>query len=280
MTGSSRGIGASIVERLALHGADVVINYLSSATAAENVAAKVRELGVKAITVQADVSKGKEVARLFQTAKAEFGRIDIVMSNSGVEYFGKLEELTEEDIDGVFAVNVKAQLLVAQQAYKYLEDRGRLILISSVSAFMVSVSLTHYLPIVSARRPVIAEGLSAHAETKKGVANHAVYGASKAAILGMTKSLATDFGSRGITVNCIAPGGIKTEMYATVARHYIPNGGELTPEEIDAEIGKLSPQRRPGFPEDVAGAVALLSTSEAQWINGQTIHVNGGALMV
>lgn len=138
MTGSSRGIGAAIIEKLASHGADVVINYVSSAAAAEEVAARVRKSGVKAIAVQADVSRGGEIARLFQTAKAELGRIDIVMSTSGVEHFGKLEEVTEEEIDRILAVNVKAQFIVAQQAHKYLEDGGRLMLISSISAFMVS----------------------------------------------------------------------------------------------------------------------------------------------
>lgn len=140
MTGSSRGIGAAIIEKLASHGADVVVNYVSSATAAEATAAKARTSGgVRAIAIQADVSKGDDIARLFQTAKAELGRVDIVMSNSGIEHFGKLEEVQEEDIDRVLAVNVKAQFLVAQQAHRYLEDGGRLMLISSVSAFMVSV---------------------------------------------------------------------------------------------------------------------------------------------
>lgn len=139
VTGSSRGIGAAIIEKLASLGADVVVNYVSSASAAEGVATKARKSGVKAIAIQADVSKSNEIARLFQTAKAELGKIDIVMSNSGIEHFGKLEEVKEEEIDRVFAVNVKAQFIVAQQAHKYLEDGGRLMLISSISAFMVSM---------------------------------------------------------------------------------------------------------------------------------------------
>ncbi|KAK7752373.1 hypothetical protein SLS62_005710 [Diatrype stigma] len=260
VTGSSRGIGAAIIEKLASHGADVVVNYVSSASAAEAVAAKARSSGgVRAITVQADVSKGEEIARLFQMAKTEFGRIDIVMSNSGVEHFGKLEEVQEEDIDRILAVNVKAQFLVAQQAHRYLEDGGRLMLISSVSAFMVRTY--------------------AGSRRTKGVPNHALYAASKAAILGMTKCLACDFGSRGITVNSITPGGIKTDMYAEHARNYIPGGDKMSVEEIDAEASKRSPLGRPGFPDDVAGVVALLSSPEAQWITGQTIHVNGGAHM-
>ncbi|KAL6904276.1 hypothetical protein GGI43DRAFT_400028 [Trichoderma evansii] len=249
ITGSSRGIGAAIALHLAEHGANVVINYVSSAEAAEAVAEKARSFGVKAITIKADVSKGPEIIAMFQTAKAEFGSLDIVMSNSGIEHFGKLEEVTEEEIDRIFSVNVKAQFIVAQQAHKYLADSGRLILISSISAVM-------------------------------GIPNHALYSASKAAIQGMVKCLAWDFGKRNITVNCIAPGGVKTDMYAEAAAKYLPGGDKMTIEEIDDKISVWSPLGRPGFPADIAGVVALLASPEAQWITGQTIHASGGAHMV
>ena len=139
MTGSSRGIGAAIALRLASHGADVVINYHSSPAGASAIAEQARALGVKAISVQADVSKAAEIEGLFKAAQAEFGRVDIVMSNSGIEHFGELESVTGEEIDKVLAVNVKAQFMVAQQAHKYLSDNGRLILISSISAVTVSM---------------------------------------------------------------------------------------------------------------------------------------------
>lgn len=125
--------------RLAKHGANVVINYASSASAAETVAENARKLGVQAIAVKADVSNGKELAAMFQKAKEEFGRLDIVMSNSGIEHFGELEGVEEEEIDKILSVNVKAQFMVPQQAHKHLEDAGRLILISSLSAVMVCV---------------------------------------------------------------------------------------------------------------------------------------------
>ncbi|KAL7940442.1 hypothetical protein V8C42DRAFT_242504 [Trichoderma barbatum] len=245
VTGSSRGIGQAIAMRLAEHGANVVINYMSSASAAEAVAENARKLGVQAIALKADVSNSKELAAMFQKAKEEFGRLDIVMSNSGIEHFGKLEEVMEEEIDKTLSVNVKAQFMVAQQAHKHLEDFGRLILISSVSAVM-------------------------------GIPNHALYSASKAAIIGMVKSLAWDFGSRNITVNAIAPGGVKTDMYAEVAAKYLPNGGNMTIDEIDAIVSQWSPFGRPGFPEDIAGVVALLASPEAQWITAQTVYVTGG----
>lgn len=95
----------------------------------------------------------------------------------------------------------------------------------------------------------------------------------------MVKCLAWDFGARGITVNCIAPGGVKSDMYAENAPHYVPGGDRMTLDEIDARISQWSPLGRPGFPDDVAGIVALLASPEAQWITGQTIHVNGGAHM-
>lgn len=137
VTGSSRGIGAAIALRLASHGADVVINYMSSASAAENVANRARSFGVRALAIQADVSQADQIKAMFEKAIAEVGKLDIVMSNSGIEHFGDLAEITPEDIDRVLGVNVKAQFMVAQQVFKYLCDNGRLVLISSVSAVMV-----------------------------------------------------------------------------------------------------------------------------------------------
>lgn len=95
----------------------------------------------------------------------------------------------------------------------------------------------------------------------------------------MIKCLAHDFGSRNITVNAIAPGGIKSDMYAEAAKDYIPGGEKLSIEEIDERIGAMSPMKRPGFPDDVAGVVALIASSESQWLTGQVFHVSGGAHM-
>lgn len=114
---------------------------MSSATAAEAVADKARSLGVRAICVKADVSRRDEISQLFLQAKQALGRVDIIMSNSGIEHFGDLENVTEGEIDKVLAVNVKAQFFVAQEAHKHLENNGRLILISSISAVWV-IALT------------------------------------------------------------------------------------------------------------------------------------------
>ena len=134
VTGSGRGIGAAIALALAERGMNVVVNYGSSAAAAESTAEKARKFGVKAITVKANVAVKGDLDRLFQTAIQEFKKIDLVMSNSGIEHFGAVDTVTEEEIDRTFAVNVKAQFFVAQEAYKYLADNGRLILTSSISA--------------------------------------------------------------------------------------------------------------------------------------------------
>ncbi|PQE23777.1 tetrahydroxynaphthalene reductase protein [Rutstroemia sp. NJR-2017a BBW] len=248
MTGSSRGIGAAIALRLASHGANLVINYVSNESATKDVVEQIEQLGTKAIAVRADVTRKSEVMAMFQEAKTEFGRIDIVMSNSGIEHFGEIPSVTEEDIDKVFNVNVKAQFFVAQAAYEYLEDGGRLMLISSISAVW-------------------------------GVPRHAIYASSKAAVQGMAKCLAVDFGKRGITVNVIAPGGVKTDMYEQVAKEYIPGGENLSIEEIDMHISKMSPLGRPGFTNDVAGVVAFIAGPDSQWLTGQTFHVSGGAHM-
>ncbi|KAJ5708841.1 hypothetical protein N7493_010175 [Penicillium malachiteum] len=249
ITGGSRGIGAAIAIKLAELGANVAINYVSSATGAEEVAKQVRAHGVQAITIQADVSQEKEVSDMFETLMREFGRLDIAVSNSGIEYFADHSEVTGADIDRVFGVNVKGQYFVAQQAYKYMADYGRVMLTSSISAV-------------------------------KGVPRHAVYAASKSAVQGMTKCLAVDFGSRNITVNCIAAGGVKTDMYDENSAEYIPDGDKMTPEQIETMLSKWSPLGRVGLPEDVSNIAALIASPESQWLTGQTFQACGGAYMV
>ncbi|KAJ5176934.1 uncharacterized protein N7482_002811 [Penicillium canariense] len=248
VTGGSRGIGAAIALKFAQRGADVAINYISSATAAESVAEAIRAHGVRAMTVKADISNETDVGAMFQDVVREFGRLDIAVSNSGIEHFGRLDEDTGADIDRIFAVNVKGQYFVAQQAYKYMEDYGRVMLTSSISAV-------------------------------KGVPRHAVYAASKAAILGMAKCLAVDFGPRNITVNVLAAGGVKTDMYDHNATEYIPGGENMTAQQIEELLSKWSPLGRVGLPEDVAGVAALIASRDSQWLTGQTFHVSGGAYM-
>ncbi|KAJ5775269.1 uncharacterized protein N7511_000280 [Penicillium nucicola] len=249
ITGASRGIGAAISLKFAHQGADIALNYKSNATAAEQVATQIRQLGVRAITLQADVSQEQQVETMFQTAQESLGRLDIVVSNSGIEHFAAIPDVKSEDIDAVFAVNVKGQFFVAQQAYKYMEDFGRVMLTSSISAV-------------------------------KGVPRHAIYAASKAAVQGMTKCLAVDFGPRNITVNCIAAGGVKTDMYTEMSAKYIPGGDQMSPQQIEELLSKWSPLGRVGEVEDVAGVAALIASPDSQWLTGQTWQVSGGSYMV
>lgn len=140
VTGASRGLDAAIATCFAAHGCKVVINYNSSADKAEAVANDcTKKHGAEVTCIKADVSKRHEVATLFEQAKRRFGRIDVVVSNSGIEHFGDVDSVTEEEIDRVLSINVKGNFFVAQEAYKHLEDNGRLIMMTSISAVVVSI---------------------------------------------------------------------------------------------------------------------------------------------
>lgn len=183
ITGSGRGIGRGIALELGQRGASVIVNYANTASGAQSLVKEIEVTGSKAFAIKADVTKPAEVARLFKEAIEHFGRLDIVVSNSGTEIFKAEDQVTEEDYDRVFNLNTRAQFFVAQSAYKNLQHGGRIILMSSVAA------------------------------TMSGIPNHALYAGSKAAVEGFTRSFATDCGHKSITVNAIAPGGVKTDMY-------------------------------------------------------------------
>ena len=185
ITGAGRGIGRGCAIELGKRGASVIVNYVSSEGPAQEVVKIIEGFnnGAKAIAIRADVSKVSEITRLFEEGKKAFGKINIVMSNSGTESWDVTEEITEEKYDHVFNLNTRAQFFVGQTAYKYIEDNGRIILMSSIAAGLL------------------------------GVKDHALYNASKMAVIGFIKAFATDFGKRGITVNGVAPGGIKSDMF-------------------------------------------------------------------
>lgn len=250
VTGAGRGIGRGCAIELGKRGASVVVNYVSSKGPAEEVVSIIQGFnnGAKAISIQADVSKVSEINRLFAEAKEAFGRIDIVMSNSGTESWDKTEEITEEKYDHVFNLNARAQFFVGQAAYKNMEDNGRLILMSSIAAGLL------------------------------GVKDHVLYNASKMAVIGMIKSFATDFGKRGITVNGVAPGGIKSDMFTQNAWHYIPGGTPEWPaDKIEGLMANHCPLGRCAVPEDVARVVAFLASDDGGWVNGQVITISGGS---
>ena len=239
VTGASRGIGAGIAIELGARGASVVVNYVKGVDGANAIVSQIKALGSRAIAVQADVSKVPEITRMFQESKAHFGKIDIVCSNSGMESFDKTEDITEERFDLVFGLNLRAQFFVGQHAFKYCEPGGRLILMSSIAAGLISVG------------------------------DHALYSGSKSAVNGITKSFAKDFGKKGITVNAIAPGGVKSDMFAQVAWKYIPGAtGDWSAEKIENEMANACPLGRCAMPVDVARVVAFLASEDGGWVNG------------
>lgn len=173
ITGAGRGIGRGCAIELGRRGCSVIVNYANSKSSADEVCAEIEAFknGAKAVSIQADVSKVSEINRLFEEAKKALGKIDFVMSNSGSESWDKTEEITEEKYDHIFNLNARAQFFVGQAAYKNIENNGRIVLMSSIAAGLL------------------------------GVRDHALYNASKMAVIGMVKAFATDFGKRGITVN-------------------------------------------------------------------------------
>lgn len=249
VTGSGRGMGRQNALELASRGASLVINYAKSAGAAEKVVSEIQGKGGKAVAIKADVSKPAEIVALFDAAKKHYGHIDIVVSNSGVESFGHISEITPEEFDRVFTVNTRGQLLVAQQAYKHLTVGGRLVMLSSISA------------------------------SARSVKDHAIYSGSKNAVEAFARCLAVDFGDKRITVNAIAPGGIKTDMWVEAARKYIPGAENFSDEKVDEIASTWSPLNRPGFPEDIARVVAFLCSEDGGWVNGQVLQLGGGAAL-
>lgn len=240
VTGASRGIGAGIALELGARGASIIVNYVRGKKGAEAIVSQIEKAGSRAVAVQADVSKVPEITSLFEAGLKHFGQVDIVVSNSGTESFDKTEEITEERFDHVFGLNVRAQFFVGQHAYKYCRPGGRLVLMSSIAAGLL------------------------------GVADHALYSGSKSAVNGIVKSFATDFGAKGITVNAIAPGGVKSDMFTQVAWRYIPGAkGDWPAEEIERAMAENCPLKRCADPVDVARVVAFLVGEDGGWVNGK-----------
>ncbi|MBI2422849.1 MAG: glucose 1-dehydrogenase [Candidatus Hydrogenedentes bacterium] len=237
VTGASKGIGAAIAKQLAASGASVVVNYASSKAGAEQVAGEITAAGGKAITAQADVSKGAEVLRLFTAAKEAFGQVDILVNNAGVYEFAPLESITEEHYHRQFGLNVLGLLLTTQEAVKHMGPEGGVIInISSV--------VSTYTP-----------------------PNGAVYSATKAAVDAITKSLGKELGSRGIRVISINPGMVETEGAHAQG---IPDSDFRKMIEAQTPLGRI------GQPQDIAPAVAFLASSDASWITGETLYISGG----
>lgn len=238
VTGASRGIGRAIALELARRGAVVVVNFAGNVDAAGQTASGIRQAGGEAMVVKADVADQEQVSQMMKQVLDKYGRVDILVNNAGIARDNLLPRLREEDWDAVMNVNLKGAYNCARAVMRpMLKARwGRIINISSV------VGLT-------------------------GNAGQANYAAAKAGLLGFTRSLARELGSRNITVNAVAPGYITTDMTAGLA------------EENKARMLQNVPLGRFGAPEEVAAAVAFLAGEAAGYITGQVIVVDGGMTM-
>ncbi|MBO5426036.1 MAG: 3-oxoacyl-[acyl-carrier-protein] reductase [Lachnospiraceae bacterium] len=238
VTGGSRGIGRSICIELAKAGANVVTCYASGAAGAEETVKLCEEFGVKAMAIKADVSNSEEVATMVDTVKAEFGSIDILVNNAGITKDNLMLKMTEEDFDAVIDTNLKGAFLFTKNVSKIMlkQRAGKIINISSVVGIM-------------------------------GNAGQVNYSASKAGLIGMTKSTARELASRGITCNAVAPGFIETDMTAKL------------PEAVVDEMKKTIPMKCMGTGEDIANLVVFLASDNARYITGQVICVDGGMAM-
>jgi len=238
VTGASRGLGRAIAIKLASLGAKVVVNYRSNTSAAEEVLSLIREAGGEAIPVQADVSIFDDAQRLVKSTLEHFGRLDILVNNAGTTRDGLLVRMSEEDWDIVIDTNLKGAFNCTKAAQRrMLKQRyGRIVNITSVAGLAGNAGQTNYV-------------------------------AAKAGLIGFTKALAKEVGSRNITVNAVAPGYIPTDLSASLSPDLIAKGLDMTP------LG------HPGTPEDIANAVAFLVSDDASYITGQVLSVDGGLAM-
>lgn len=235
VTGAGKGIGRAIALALAKMGVLVIVNYRGSKEQAEETVQKIREMGQEAEAYPCDVSDFQAVETMMKTIVSKYGRLDILVNNAGITKDGLILKMSEEDFDKVVGTNLKGTFHTIRHASRQMirQRSGRIINISSVSGVM-------------------------------GNPGQANYAAAKAGIIGLTKTMAKELGSRGITVNAIAPGFIETDMTAVLS--------ESVQQNIQAQI----PLGHFGKPEDVAAAAAFLASEEASYITGQVLCVDGG----
>lgn len=235
VTGGSRGIGRAVCKKFASEGKNIVINYAGNLQAAEETAAECRELGAEVILVQADVSSAAGCEEIFAKAQESFQSIDILVNNAGITRDGLILRMSEENFDDVINTNLKGAFLCMKLASRIMMKQrwGRMINLSSVAGV-------------------------------RGNAGQINYSASKAGLIGMTKSLAKELAGRNVTVNAVAPGLIETDMTGVL------------PDAVKEQLLQGVPMSRAGKPEEIAAAIAFFASEEAGYITGQVLCVDGG----
>jgi 3-oxoacyl-[acyl-carrier protein] reductase len=233
VTGGSRGIGAAIVRRLAADGAAVLFTFANSEPEAQEVAAAAQALGGRVLAVRADSADPQALRGAVAKAVEHFGRLNILVNNAGLLGSRGLDGYDLEEFDRMYAVNVRAPFVAAEAARPHLGEGGRVIMIGSIVADRI------------------------------GVSGAATYATTKAAIAGMTRGLARDFGPRGVTVNNVQPGPTETDMNPATSPHY-------------EWLKNQNPLGRIGRPEEIASLVAFLAGPESSYINGASLTADGG----
>jgi 3-oxoacyl-[acyl-carrier protein] reductase len=237
VTGAAQGIGKAIALLLARNGADVVVSDINLEKAQETTN-EIEGMGRRSVAIKVNVADLKDVERMVGAIVEQFGRIDILVNNAGITRDRLILRMTEEDWDAVLDVNLKGTFNCTKAAIRYMSKQksGKIVSIASVSGEM-------------------------------GNPGQANYAASKAGVIGFTKTIAREFAGRGINVNAIAPGYIQTPMTDAV------------PEKAKEELKRMIPMERLGKPEDVAQAVLFLVSENSSYITGQVLNVNGGIYM-
>jgi 3-oxoacyl-[acyl-carrier protein] reductase len=236
VTGASKGIGASIAKALAAEGAAVVVNYASSKAGADAVVKVITEAGGKAVAVHGDVSKADQAEAIIDAAVKNFGRLDVLVNNSGVYAFGAIEDVTEDEYRRMFDINVLGVLLTSKAASKHLGEGGSIINISS--------AVTSLYP-----------------------AQSAIYTGTKGAVDAISGVLANELAPRKIRVNTILPGVVETEG---------THSAGIIGSEMEAGFVAMTPLGRVGQPDDIADIAVFLASDDSRWLTGEKLSASGG----